>query len=533
MGRSFEVRGEVLLVVLLATLFVALSLPNLDRPGLYYDEAYDAAVAVDILSVAPPQIPVPSFSFFGFRLPLKTYGWGGALKVYLFLPLFSLFGPSVTVMRIMNLCVGVGNIALTYCLARRFLARFPSFVVSSLLVLDPNFIFETRVDWEPSSFAYLFRVAGSFFLAEGWLKREKVKMALSLACFALGVYNRVTFHIFFIPFCLSLFLFFRKEIRQGFKERFLSRKGVGCFVLIVAMVTSDSFRHLPFGALPNLSFARRASLFMNFLQGKPLVKQMLGKKIGSIAGGSFFGALLCLTFFLAWCYPFSKTVRKEFRGVIGFLTALLFGMGAFLFLLPGVRYGCHFFILYPFLQLMMGVLIQGLLKERMVVQKKITSLLLAFYLVFVSVTAISGYRVVQKASRLLVQTGGNGFWSDAIYDLATYLSERENREVVCLDWGFQRNLFVLTKGKIRLPEPFWPWVLEGKEPTEELHRLFSEKGDLYLLHEPRYTKLVEESQAKNWAKEAGFELERLKTFHQKTGEAVFSLYEARRFPGDH
>jgi len=529
MIQFFRRYSDLLLIFFLVGLFFLLSLPHLDEPGPYYDETYDAALVVDRFFLNEPLIPIATLPFFGLKLPWTTNGFTGILKGVLLLPVFLIFEPSVFAMRFTMLAGGVVNIVLTYYFARIFLSRFPAFVVLLLLVLDPNFVFETRLDWGPSVLSYFFRVAGSFFLIKGWIEEDGKKLKTGLLCFLLGVYNKITFHIFLIPLAVTLVSFFLKDVRSILKGHLISKRFLFICLAVMGVVSLYFFSNIPFGTLPQFSMGRRAQLFVKFLKGILPARTILGAQRGAV-GETFFWVLLFVTFLLGWSYPFLRHIRKDLRRNMGVLTVFLSSMLSLLFLLQGVRYGCHFFLLYPFLHLTIGFLIQGFLKEAhggsSRKRRRIATGVLAFYLVLTFSAAGSGLSVIQKTTLSFVRTGGRGFWSDAIYDLADYLSEKESKKVVCLDWGFQRNLLVLTKGKMQFPEPFWPWVLEGKDPTEDLRSLFSEKGNLYLLHEAPYEKLVKEAQVKIWAREAGFNLELVKTFYQKTGEVVFSVYVA-------
>ena len=535
MNSFFRRYGDLSLTFLLVALFLVLAFPHLQEPGPYYDEVYDAGIVVDRFFSELPQIPLSTFSFLGLRIPWSTNGFTGVLKTYLLIPVFLIFGPSVFAMRLTMLFAGVVNVALTYSLARLFLRRFPALLSLLLLILDPNFVFETRMDWGPSVLSYFFRVAGCFYLIRGWGGKKRVKIVLSFFLFLLGIYNKITFHLFLLPFCVTLLLFFWNDIRREFKEQTFPGGILLFFFIMASVITLGYFFRLPFDTFPHRSILQRGTLFFQFLKGRLMIRQVLGMKTAEGIGETFFFPLFLLTFLATWGYPFSAGVQKSFKREKGFLTLLVLLMLFLLFLVPGVRYGCHFFLLYPLPHLTAGFLIQAFLAEASSQgsRKRLAVCILSIYLTFVFIAAGSGILVIQKSIRLFAQTGGRGFWSDAIYDLGEYLTKQGKREVVCLDWGFQRNLLVVTKGKIRFLEPFWPWIIEGKDPKGDLQKLFSEPGKVFLLHEEPFTKLVKVSQIQAWARETGYDLRMTKTFYQKTGEAVFSVYVASPHVSSH
>ncbi len=60
------------------------------------------------------------------------------------------------------------------------------------------------------------------------------------------------------------------------------------------------------------------------------------------------------------------------------------------------------------------------------------------------------------AVRGLHRTGGVGLWSDAVFELAGYLDRHyPGREIKILDWGFENNVFDLTRGRLRSKDLFW------------------------------------------------------------------------------
>lgn len=45
--------------------------------------------------------------------------------------------------------------------------------------------------------------------------------------------------------------------------------------------------------------------------------------------------------------------------------------------------------------------------------------------------------------------GGYGFWSDAIYDLASFVRENPGKNYLLMEWGFSNQLVLLSNGRIR------------------------------------------------------------------------------------
>jgi len=91
---------------------------NLSAPGLYDDEAVYGGLAKDFLTRPPDAYHVPgvrTIEVLGRPFPLFVQPYLGALKCWLLIPAFKIFGATQAVMRGVNLCLGA--IALLVCMA--------------------------------------------------------------------------------------------------------------------------------------------------------------------------------------------------------------------------------------------------------------------------------------------------------------------------------------------------------------------------------------------------------------------------------
>jgi hypothetical protein len=85
-----------------------------------------------------------------------------------------------------------------------------------------------------------------------------------------------------------------------------------------------------------------------------------------------------------------------------------------------------------------------------------------------------------KTEKLIYQTHGRGWWSDAQDQFAQTVKQRADLTLVSLDWGFHESLLFLTDKPI-LVEPFWN--LTGTDPA----KLPQDTNLVYLVHSPAYS----------------------------------------------
>jgi 4-amino-4-deoxy-L-arabinose transferase-like glycosyltransferase len=113
-------------------------------PGLYYDEALDAIPAMQLLAGQPLDI-TSTFHLLGREWPLMVMTYVGPTTSYLVAPAFALFGVSVTVLRLVNIGLGVLTLALAWGLLNELFDAKVAGIAVLLLAVNPTFIFWSRL----------------------------------------------------------------------------------------------------------------------------------------------------------------------------------------------------------------------------------------------------------------------------------------------------------------------------------------------------------------------------------------------------
>lgn len=148
---------------------------NLSAPGLDYDEAVCAGQAKDFLMGSPHGQHMPgtmAVNLFGRPFPLLVQCYFGALKSWLLIPSFAVFGPSVLVLRLTTMGWGLLALLLFMLWTRRLLGLPTALIAGPLLGLDPSYFFMTVHDWGPVVPGFLCRFAGFNLLFIWWQRRK-------------------------------------------------------------------------------------------------------------------------------------------------------------------------------------------------------------------------------------------------------------------------------------------------------------------------------------------------------------------------
>ena len=134
--------------------FVVMAGRWIASPGLQYDEV----LFVNAATGEPTNGPVRrQADLSGFRSMLM--GYIGALKAYLYYPVFQVFGVSPETVRWPVILASLATLAFTYLVARFTFDRLVSALVVLVMSVDPTFMYLTKLDYGPVAFMMVLKVS--------------------------------------------------------------------------------------------------------------------------------------------------------------------------------------------------------------------------------------------------------------------------------------------------------------------------------------------------------------------------------------
>lgn len=199
-------------IILLAA-FLRIFLLDFAPPHLNWDEVSHGYNAYSILKTGKDEwgefFPLTSFRAFGdYKLPLY---------IYLTVPLVALFGLNEWAVRLPSALAGVGAVIFTFFIAQKLFKNSSVAAISALLLtISPWHFMVSRAAFE-ANLALFLVILGAFLFIKG-TEKEKF-LPFSLLSFGLSLYAYNSAKIFVPLLLISLFIFYRKELRQ--KIRFL------------------------------------------------------------------------------------------------------------------------------------------------------------------------------------------------------------------------------------------------------------------------------------------------------------------------
>ena len=198
-GWSVQIRRWLPLAAVI--LYLALALPQLNLPGLHYDEAKEAGLnALEMLRAQNVQ----AFRSAGVQigplfLPIMVQDYIGALNVYLALPFLAALGATVTALRLLAVACGLATLLLAWQLGNELgrLADNPrpwtGGIGALLLAVSPSFLFWSRQGIFVTNIVVTLAVA-TVWAVTRWRRSGRAGWLYSAAFLAgLGLWTKLLF----------------------------------------------------------------------------------------------------------------------------------------------------------------------------------------------------------------------------------------------------------------------------------------------------------------------------------------------------
>jgi hypothetical protein len=478
--------------LVLAAFLFGLGWQNLSSPGLFYDEAIYGGLAKDFLTGhSGPHMPGTSTTqILGGPFPIFVQPYLGALKCWLLIPVFKLFGSTMAVLRGANLFFCATALLIFMLWSWRLLGLAAALLAGLLLAMDPAFFFLGALDWGSLLPSLLCRFTGFLLVLLAW-RRPSAGLALAAGfVLGLGFFNKIDFGVILAGSAAAAACVYAKPVIAFFRARpkiilsavlgFLIGAGpvLAIFRTILRTVFSKSAPHNP-GELAEKFHTLRAmydgSYFYRLMDVGGIFDKMY---LTPSPVWTPFGIIILLAVLIMFAdVIFSAKENAAQRAKLFLLLSAAFVTLGVL-ILPGAVRIHHTTLVYPFPQMLIAaaaVTVWNYHRKAFALQR-FTRGLLGAVLVFL---VVSEFHVIWRTEYFIRETGGRGWWSNALVGFSEEINNRPNLVVSSLDWGFNEQLEFLTNGS-RLEEPFWRAAF-GQQP--ELPR---DTNHIYLAHPPEF-----------------------------------------------
>ena len=476
-------RWEMPTLLGLLALYVALATYKIHLPGLYYDE---------ILFVGPAAGERPYLKCFG--LPLLIFPYIGALKSWIYTPIFAVFGVSPVSIRLPAILISCGTLALGYSLVRRILTPRWAAAFTGACAVHPGFVLLTRVDLGPIALM-LFLKALCLLLLFKWLEGPQRICWLVFGVCLLGFFDKFNFIWFVVALAFSTSAIYGAEIFRKLRTvpvRVLLATGttlvaVGLLVLWIVYPLLQS----PHTRVSSGRFSQMWSLYESMSTGgataflwfkwPPVVPSWTGWGVLSLTA-----VLLLLTLVN---YGLRARANKNVdTRTLRFCVWCLLMFGIILVeivLTPQAGGPHHMIMLFPF-DLLAGFSAAFLFANALSEMRRQIVLLEGCVLIIWVASNLRSFEA--HFSKFSDVSSFRGWWSPHVELLAAYLNDEAKNvdSIYTTDWGIGFELTALCRPDIgRKVRDSWPafldWSPDRPDGAAEIARVFPpEKTALYV-----------------------------------------------------
>jgi hypothetical protein len=559
-------------------LYFSLAAHQLGLPGLYYDEALDLPPAVQLAHGWPVTLfpKDPGVNILGYTFPVMVIDYVGAVNTYLMAALFLFTGGHWVAVRWFQVAVGALIVALSFRLARHWFGPLVAVIATLLLAVNPSFIFWSRMGISVTHLMALCSL-GSLLLFTQYVSRFTL---YALFCggllLGLGVWAKFLFVWWIAALGAVYVLFGFNHWRRGPWQSWLA-VGAGALVgaapLIYYNVQTSETLTLLLNSLNNptpngvnnqnflANFQARLVQFRIWLDGSyfwyngglhanewalmiygaalgvVLIFIVMGFRRGEAFGNG--GSKNTKTIL-----PNASPLQRQRALALLVILAIILVLSSFT--VSGI-WATHLFILFPIPQMgvaLAAVWLTGLgkgeafgkfrsqnSKTRLPNASPLRGAVMVAAVILPLTLFVLDARVAFDYHADLARTGGPGRFSAAIYDFANYLSQNNLHTPAALDWGLEKNTFVLTDGRVQ-PIEIFGYSPEPDEGFRERVLASLCDGCAFINVDAAYAVFPREAAFRQIVAEAGYRVADDETmiFRERSGQPAFYIYRVRPAP---
>ncbi|MFL5516124.1 MAG: ArnT family glycosyltransferase, partial [Gemmatimonadales bacterium] len=459
--------------------FVLMAGRAIDLPGLQYDEILFVNAATG----------GPTNGLFVRRilgLPLMVMPYMGALKAYLYYPVFKLFGVSPATSRWPVIILSLVTLGLLYGVARTSFGRLTSALLVLVVAVDPAFIYTTKLDVGPTALMMLLKLAALFFaLRTVTTGSPRYLWGLSATC-ALGIFDKLNFIWFVIALGIACGLLFRRELAAAWRRDppgfLVPTLGLAlftiaaCVLLVIPQFLGSQAEMHQLSLLDHIRYV--LGLYAETMDGRWMYFRVTKRELTAHGMTNYLVAAAILGLCAAGVVAARRAggvTRLRLRSRIVACHLLLFLIIGLQVWLTKKAWGAHHvMMLYPF----------------------------QYFIAFGAVASLAGLRSTLVAATLFVASSLNADvsyaralnpgaefepqWSPVIYSLVDYLNHQPVDRIISVDWGIHNQIFALGTPRTRaVTRDLWPRfrALGNRQAQEALyHEDVENRTVLAILH---------------------------------------------------
>lgn len=433
----------------------------------------------------------PGFEIAGRHIPLMLMSYVGALKGWIYKPVFAIWEPSVWSLRIPALLIAALAIFVTTRVLALAAGPAAGVIIAALLATDASYLLTSVFDWGPVAIQHLLLASAAYFFLRFQSSAGAGNAFLAGLLTGLALWNKMIAIWFLAGLGAGLLTCYPRSIAAWLRPRIAAAALGGVLLGAAPLIAFNLAENWP-------TIRENASMEKPELWNKALMVRitlegsvMFGYLFDEVEGGEsirrgFRSSLLPYALLLAIPAGLILATRQT-------LFLLIAGIVAWLFMVTSRGGGAahHAVLLAPVPHAIVAIAAARLLESR----TRLVRLAAAAGCLAAAVSGllvIQHYRVSGRTS-----TGGPG-WTNALFELGRQLQRYPDRWVVLTDWGTHNNLcFLAPEAHFASLDPAPDAMTHAIDGADALairslgnQRFFPESADVLTNHAIRLGKQV-------------------------------------------
>jgi 4-amino-4-deoxy-L-arabinose transferase-like glycosyltransferase len=164
------------------------------------------------MAIYQPLTAEYSARILGHSVPTMIMSYIGALKAWIYAPMFRLWPPSPYSLRIPVLLFGTLTVWLFFLLVRDTVGVRAALAGCALLAFDPIFLLTNTFDWGPVALQHLLLVAGVWLLVGFYQRGGMIHLGAGFFLLGLGLWDKALFVWMLSGLGVATLVVFRREL---------------------------------------------------------------------------------------------------------------------------------------------------------------------------------------------------------------------------------------------------------------------------------------------------------------------------------
>jgi hypothetical protein len=498
-------------------------------------EADEALIGNSIFGPVPGDFQI---RIFHRGIPIMLMDYVGALKSWIYWPIFGIFHPSPESLRWPVLIIGAVTIWLFYLLLNRIAGPRAALGGCFLLATDTMFLATTEFDWGPVAIQHLMLVTACLLLFEFARTGSWKSLLAGFFALGLGLWDKALFAWIICGLCVAAVAVFPKDVLRKLTVKNLTIALAGFLLGAWPLLVFNARHHWP-TIRNNASFSagnvgQKAEILKRTFNGSGLFGYMVNDSsspppevperwlerastsIADFARGPHQNLLLPALLVCLLTAPLWRASQRAILFALIFMAATWIQMALTRNAGGGVH---HAVLLWPFPQFVVALALSEVSRRG----KRLGAVSFGVVIAFLCVTNLL---LTNQYLACLIRYGPAVTWTDAIYPLSNSLAN-ETGEVIVMDWGIYDPLLLLHRGGVHLRAGFFEVMNDAPGQSERaIDSMLATERAVFVTHTAKKQFFpLPNRKLETTAAAHGYRKELLRTVADGHGRRVFEVYQ--------